>query len=138
MIIVIVIVINICIVIVRVINIYFLKMPLQNDAFERRSSAREAVRNQLKRTGHSLQFRPEDCVGLVSGRIRRWIVSVFTISKADHKFQCEFNVELHGTDDDRELMARYNARREESGLAEYDRSVSRFSESSRGISQKIS
>jgi len=38
------------------------------------------------------------------------------------------NVELHGTDDDRELMALYNARREESGLAEYDRSVSRLRE----------
>ena len=101
-------------------------MTLQNDAFERHASAREAVRNQLKRTGHSLQFRPEDCVGLVSGRIRRWIVSVFTISKADRKFQREFNVELHDTDDDRELMARYNARREESGLAEFDRNVSRL------------
>ena len=37
-----------------------------------------------------------------------------------YKFYREFNVELHGTDDDRELMARYNARREESGLAEYN------------------
>ena len=45
-----------------------------------------------------------------------------------NKFDREFNVELHGTDDDRELMARYNARREESGLAEYDRSVSRLRE----------
>ena len=41
----------------------------------------------------------------------------------------KFNVELHGTDDDdHELMALYNARREESGLAEYDRSVSRLRE----------
>jgi len=132
-IIVIIIVINICIVIVivRVINIYFLEMPLQHDAFERRASARAVVRNQLKRTGHSLEFRPEDRVGLVSCRIRRWIKKVFyyfTISKADRKFQHEFNVELHGTDDDRELMARYNARREESGLAEFDRNVSRLRE----------
>ena len=37
-----------------------------------------------------------------------------------YKFYREFNVELHGTDDDHELMAGYNARREESGLAEYD------------------
>jgi hypothetical protein len=50
----------------------------------------------------------------------------FTISKADRKFQREFNVELHGTDDDHELMARYNARREELGLAEFDLNVSRF------------
>ena len=92
-------------------------MPLQHDAFERRASARAAVRNQLKRTGHSLEFRPEERVGLVSRS---------QISKADRKFQHEFNVELHGTDDDRELMARYNARREESGLAEFDRNVSRL------------
>ena len=36
--------------------------------------------------------------------------------------------ELYGTNDDRELMGRYNARREASGLAEYDRSVSRLCE----------
>ena len=66
-IIVIVIVIYICIVIVRVINIYFLKMHLQNDAFEHRASAREAVRNQMKRIGHSLEFHPGERLGLVSG-----------------------------------------------------------------------
>ena len=83
-------------------------MPLQHDAFEQRASARAAVRNQLKRTGHSLEFLPEERVGLVSGRIRRWIkkaIYYFTISKADHKFQREFSIELHGTDDDCELMA---------------------------------
>ena len=53
---------------------------------------------------------------------------IFTISKADRKFQCEFNVELHGMDDDRELMARYNVRREELGLAEFDRNMSRLRE----------
>ena len=52
-------------------------MSLQYDAFERRASARAAVRNQLKRTGHSLEFRPEDRVSLVSGRIRRWIKKAF-------------------------------------------------------------
>ena len=112
-------------------NIYFLEMPLQHDAFERHAYARAAVRNQLKCTGHSLEFRPEDRVGLVSGRIRRWIKKTFyyfSISKAYRKFQREFNVELHGTNDDRELMARYNARREESGLAEFDRNVSRLRE----------
>ena len=83
-------------------------MPLQHDAFEHRASARAAVRNQLKRIGYSLEFRPEERVGLVSVRIRRWIKKAFyyfTISKADHKFQHEFSVELHGTDDDCELMA---------------------------------
>ena len=34
---------------------------------------------------------------------------IFSIGKESRKFYREFNVELHGTDDDRELMARYNA-----------------------------
>ena len=106
-------------------------MPLQHDAFERRAVTRAAVRNQLERTGHLLKFHPTERVGLVSGRIRRLIKKafhIFSIGKESRKFHREFNVELHGTDDDRELMARYNARREESGLAEYDRSVSRLRE----------
>ena len=53
---------------------------------------------------------------------------IFSLGKESRKFCHEFNVELHGTNDDRELMALYNARREESGLAEYDRSVSRLHE----------
>ena len=64
-------------------------MSLQYDAFECRVSARAAVRNQLKCTGHSLEFRPEERVGLVSSRIHRWIKKAFyyfTISKADRKF----------------------------------------------------
>ena len=106
-------------------------MPLQHDAFEHRAAARAAVRNQLGCTGHSLEFHPAESVGLVSGRIRRLIKKafhIFSLGKESRKFYREFNVELHGTDDDRELMARYNARREESGLAEYDRSVSRLRE----------
>ena len=105
-------------------------MPLQHDAFEHHASARAAVHIQLKCTGHSLEFCPEELVGLVSGRIR-WIKKmfyIFTISKADRKFQREFNLELHSTDNDHELMARYNARREASGLAEFDRNVSRLRE----------
>ena len=73
-----------------------------------------------------LEFHPAERVGLVSGRIRRLIKKafyIFSLGKESRKFCREFNVELHGTDDDRELMALYNARREESGLAEYDRSV---------------
>ena len=61
-------------------------MPLQHDAFERRAFARAAICNQLKRTGHFLEFRPEERVGLVSGCICRWIKKAFyyfTISKAD-------------------------------------------------------
>ena len=106
-------------------------MPLQHDTFEHRAAAQAAIRNQLERTGHSLEFHPAERVGLVSGRIRRLIKKafhIFSLGKESHKFYREFNVELHGTDDDRELMARYNARREESGLAEYDRSVSRLRE----------
>jgi len=106
-------------------------MSLQHDAFERRDAAQAAVRNQLEHTGHSLEFHPAERVGLVSGCIRHLIKKafyIFSLGKESHKFCREFNVELHGTDDDRELMALYNARREESGLAEYDRSVSRLPE----------
>ena len=116
-------------------------MPLQHDAFERRAAARAAVRNQLERTGHSLEFHPAEHVGLVSARIRRLIKKafhIFSLGKESCKFYREFNVELHGTDDDRELMARYNARREESGLAEYDRSVSRLREAVHEASVKRS
>ena len=113
-------------------------MSLQYDAFERRAAAQAAVRNQLERTDHSLEFHPAERVGLVSGRIRCLIKKdfhIFSIGKESRKFHREFNIELHGTDDDRELMAQYNARCEESGLAEYDRS-SRGS--SRGIGPKMS
>ena len=106
-------------------------MPLQYDAFECRAAAWAALRNQLERTGHSLELHPVESVGLVSGRIRRLIKKafyIFSLGKESRKFYREFNVELHGTDDDRELMARYNARRKESGLAEYDRSVLRLRE----------
>ena len=106
-------------------------MPLQHDAFERRAAARAAVRNQLECTGHSPEFHPTERVGLVSGRIRRLINKafyIFSLGKESRKFCCEFNVELHGINDDRELMTLYNARREESGVAEYDCSVLRLRE----------
>ena len=98
---------------------------------ERRVSARVAVRNQMEATGHSLEFRPEERVGLLRCHIRRWVkraFQCFELGRENRKFQREFNVELHGTDDDRELMARYNARREASGLAEFDRNVERLRE----------
>ena len=82
-------------------------MPLQYDAFECRAAARTAVRNQLERTCHSVEFHPAERVGLVSGRIRRLIKKpfhIFSLRKESRKFYHEFNVELHGTDDDRELM----------------------------------
>ena len=98
---------------------------------ERRASARATVRNQMEPTGHSLEFRPEERVGLLRCHIRRWVkraFQCFELGRENRKFQREFNVELHGTDDDRELMARYNARREASGLAEFDRNVERLRE----------
>ena len=104
---------------------------MQHDGFERRAAARAAVHNQLKCTGHSLELHPAERVGLVSSRIRRLIKKVFhifSLGKESRKFYCEFNVELHGTDDDRKLMARYNARREVLGMVEYDSSVSRLRE----------
>ena len=98
---------------------------------ERRASARAAARNQMEPTGHSLEFRPEERVGLLRCRIRHLVkraFQCFELKKANRKFQHEFNVELYGTDDDRELMARYNARREASGLAEFDRNVEKLRE----------
>ena len=106
-------------------------MPLQHDAFKHPAAARAAVRNQLERTGHSLEFHPAERVGLVSGRIRHLIKKdfhIFSLGKESRKFYREFNIELHDTNDDHELMAQYNARCEASGLAEYDRSVSRLRE----------
>ena len=98
---------------------------------ERRASTRAAVRNQMEPIGHSLEFRPDERVGLLRCRIRRWVkraFQCFELGREIRKFQREFNVELHGTDDDRELMARYNARREGSGLAEFDHNVERLRE----------
>ena len=80
---------------------------------------------------YSLEFWPEERVGLLRCPIRRWVkraFQCFELGRENHKFQREFNVELHGTDDDRELMARYNARREASGVAEFDRNVERLHE----------
>ena len=85
----------------------------------------------MERTGHSLEFHPAERVGLVSGRIRRLIKKafhIFSLGKESRQFYRIFNVKLHGTDDDRELMARYSARHEELGLAEYDCPVSRLRE----------
>ena len=116
-------------------------MPLLHDTFERQAAARAAVRNQLERTGHSLEFHSAERVGLVSGRIHHLIKKafhIFSIGKESRKFHREFNIELHDTNDDRELMTRYNARCEESGLAEYDRSVSRLREAVHEASVKRS
>jgi len=44
---------------------------------ERRASAWAAVRNQMEPTGHSLEFRPEERVGLLRCRIRRWVKRAF-------------------------------------------------------------
>ena len=63
-------------------------MSLQHDAFERRDAAQAAVRNQLERTGHSLEFHPAERVGLVSGRIR------CLIKKPFHIFSVNFIVNL--------------------------------------------
>ena len=110
------------------ISVEFMSLPPVS-TLERRVSARAAVRNQMEATGHSLEFRPEECVGLLKCRIHRWVkraFQCFEFGKTNRKFR--LNVELHGMDDDRELMARYNAMREASGLAEFDRNVSRLRE----------
>ena len=106
-------------------------MTLHHDALERRAAARASVRNHLRNTGHSIEFCHEERLELVSGRIRHWIKKafhIFSLGKESRKFHREFSVKLHSIDDDHELMARYNARREASGMVEYDRSVSRLRE----------
>jgi hypothetical protein len=68
---------------------------------------------------------------LVRGCIHRWIKKAFNclaLRSTRCKFEREFDVELHDMDDDIELMVRHNARREALGMAEIDRSVSRFCE----------
>jgi hypothetical protein len=47
---------------------------------------------------------------------------------ARRKFEREFDVESHGTNDNREFMARRNARRKPLRMVEIDRSVSRVCE----------
>jgi hypothetical protein len=112
-------------------------MALQHDALECRASARASVHDHLKRTRYFLEFRPEEHLGLVRGRIHRWIKKAFhclALGNASHKFEREFDIELHGTDDDCELMARCKLRREALGMAEIDRSVSRVGEAVHDIS----
>jgi len=88
-----------------VVNISVESMSLPPvSTLERRASARAAVHNQLEPTGHSLEFRPEERVGLLRCRIHRWVkraFKCFELGRENRKFQREFNVELHGTDDDR-------------------------------------
>jgi len=60
---------------------------------ERRASTRAAVHNQMEATGHSLEFRPEECVGLMKCRIRRWVkraFQCFELGRENRKFQREF------------------------------------------------
>jgi hypothetical protein len=86
---------------------------------ERRIFARASICNHLRHTGHSLEFHPKERLGLVSGRIHRWIKKAFdclALCNARRKVEYELDVELHGTYDDRDLMARCNARREASGV----------------------
>jgi hypothetical protein len=93
-------------------------MALQHDALEHRASARASVRNHLKRTGHFLEFCPEERLGLVSSRICCWIKKAFhclTLGNASRKSKREFDIELYGMDDNRELMGQCKLRRERRG-----------------------
>jgi hypothetical protein len=68
-------------------------MALQHDALERRASTQASVRNYLKCTGYSLEFRPEERLGLVSGRIRHWVKKAFhclMLGNASRKFEHNF------------------------------------------------
>ena len=48
---------------------------------ERHASTRAAVRNQMEATGHSLEFRPEERVGLLRCCIRRLVKSLNLVEK---------------------------------------------------------
>jgi hypothetical protein len=83
-------------------------MAGQHNALEGGVSAWVSIRNHLKCTRHSLEFPTEERLGLVRGCIHRWIVKAFdclVLRNARRKFEREFDVELYGTDDDRELMS---------------------------------
>jgi hypothetical protein len=70
-------------------------MVLQCDALERHASARASIRNHLKQIEHSLEFRPEERLRLVSGRIHHWIKKAFhclSLGNASRKFEREFDV----------------------------------------------
>ena len=70
-------------------------MTLQHDAFERRAAARTAVRNQLERTGHLLEFHHAERVGLVSGRICRLIKKAFHIFSLGKESRKLFSYDLN-------------------------------------------
>ena len=56
---------------------------------ERQASTRAAVRNQMELTGHSLEFRPEERVGLLRCRIRHLVkraFQCFELNRENHKF----------------------------------------------------
>ena len=102
-------------------------MVLHHDGLERRASARLTVRNLLTRHRHALEFWPSERLGLVSGRIRHWVKKAFK-KLALCNINDEFDLEVYDTNHDQTLMARYNARREESGMASIDRSAARVRE----------
>ena len=93
-------------------------MALQHDTLECRAFARASVHNNMKCIEHSLEFRPEERLGPVRSCIRHLLKKAFhclALRKANLKCQGEFDVDLHGTDGDCELMAQHNVKCEALG-----------------------
>ena len=102
---------------------------------ERRSTARAYVRTALGRLRHILGFRAWERIGLCRHRmrVRRVRISKILEIRRKNPRPTDENVEMFGTDDDRDLIARYNARQEASGMAAIHRSVAKVREAARKI-----
>ena len=102
---------------------------------ERRATARAYVRTAIGRLGHILGFRTWERIRLNRHRmrIRRVRISKILALKRGMPKQTDEYVEMFGTDDDRELIACYNARQEASGMAAIHRSVAKVREAARKI-----
>ena len=102
---------------------------------ERRATARAYVRTALGRLGHILGFRAWERIGLIRQRIRvrRVRISKILELKRENPKPTDEYVEMFGTDDDRDLIARYNVRQEASGMAAIHRSVAKVREAARKI-----
>ena len=96
-------------------------------SLERRATARAYVQAAIGRLGHVLGFRAWERIGLARQRMRgrRVRISKILAWKRSTPKLTDEEVEMFGTYDDRELVARYNARQEASGLAAIRRSMTK-------------
>ena len=112
-------------------------------ALERRAAARLAVRDKVRRAGRIfkfepiIKFRPDDRFGLVGGRMRHWWKKASeALMWRNSSIKLERDVKIRGCAEDRALLARIKKKRQESGMAEIDRSVSRVRKAFREANMK--